>query len=108
MIVSWPLKEVKPMWGEHIWKGEEAEVKWLDLKLDDAVKDKAVKCGANEVTDMSAVITPDNKMYFKCGHCNAVWDQQGYPKLEFQPFEHIKCPACHKVVAQTYKDGEAT
>jgi uncharacterized C2H2 Zn-finger protein len=99
-----PLKEVKP--SGILLTGEEAEFKWLDLSLDDGKKPLKFKCGTNEELYMSGLVDADGKLYYRCHHCNAVWNREAYPKIKFHPFEHLQCPACQKIVAQDYPNKE--
>ena len=100
MAIFNPVKDYKSK--EHIWKGEDARFKWFDVQLSEKKEKLVIGCEPGEEVYFTA-FKQDDKNYYKCNHCNGVWDQDSYPRLETEPFEHIKCPCCSKIVAQRFK-----
>ena len=92
------------MEDEHLWTGDTANIKWLTLNLDedtDSIKFKDEASG--KVANLAIQgISVDGKPFYRCTHCGAVWDRTAYPAVHKIPFEHIRCPSCDCIVAESH------
>jgi hypothetical protein len=98
------LKEVKDHRKDHIWAGDEGRFKWVDLQLDEDKEKLEISNLNTQEIHFTAISDGEDSSFFKCDYCDGVWDTVSYPKLIKEPFEHIRCPCCDKIIAMAYEE----